>query len=149
MQLPVDERDEPVQGTPVPLPPGEQQPGDLARRGGGFRALLLCFRHRIGLSRSLPKGPSLSRCELFGSFGAFSYRAQGQAPKHSRYVLVNENGQVAGFGYTNAILSPETRIPTVGPFLWDNGQMIDLGSLEVFGGVSGLNKKDRSRARQT
>ena len=57
-------------------------------------------------------------------------------------LFVNESGQVAGFGYTNAVPNPETGLPTIGPFLWDSGQMIDLGSLGgVFGGVSGLNKR--------
>ena len=36
MQLPVDQRDEPIQSTPVPLPPGEQQSGDLAGGEGIF-----------------------------------------------------------------------------------------------------------------
>jgi hypothetical protein len=38
MQLPVDQRDEPVQGIPVSLPPCEQQSGDLAREAGGATA---------------------------------------------------------------------------------------------------------------
>jgi probable HAF family extracellular repeat protein len=47
---------------------------------------------------------------------------------------VNQFGQVAGVSYTNTIPNPTTGVPTQDPFLWDRGNMIDLGSL---GGVSG------------
>ena len=56
--------------------------------------------------------------------------------------FVNERGQVAGISFTSSVPNPETGIPTIDPFLWENGQMIDIGSLGgVFGGVSGLNKR--------
>jgi probable HAF family extracellular repeat protein len=44
-------------------------------------------------------------------------------------VLVNNNGDVMGFSYTNDIPNETTGIPTIDPFLWRNGRMIDLGNL--------------------
>ena len=41
---------------------------------------------------------------------------------------INDRGQIAGASYTNSV-------PTVDPFLWEEGTMIDLGSL---GGTSGF-----------
>jgi probable HAF family extracellular repeat protein len=55
-------------------------------------------------------------------------------------LFVNEPGQAAGFSFIDSIVNPETVIPTVDPFFWENGQMVDLGTLGgVFGTVSGLN----------
>ena len=47
----------------------------------------------------------------------------------SMALFVNERGQVAGISYTDSIANPATGIPTVDPFFWENGRMIDIGTL--------------------
>ncbi len=49
--------------------------------------------------------------------------------------VVNESGQIAGHSYTNSTANPTTGIPTIDPFFWENGIMVDIGSL---GGTIGF-----------
>ena len=55
-------------------------------------------------------------------------------PDAAAYV-VNERGQIGGGSYTSSTPNPATGLPTLDPFLWENGSMVDLGSL---GGTSGV-----------
>lgn len=54
--------------------------------------------------------------------------------------FVNKHRQAAGVSFTDSIVNPETGIPTLHPFFWENGQMADVGSLGgSISGVNGLN----------
>jgi probable HAF family extracellular repeat protein len=56
--------------------------------------------------------------------------------------IINERGQIAGFAFKNSIANETTGIPTVDPFLWERGNMRDLGTLGgAFGYASGLNNR--------
>jgi probable HAF family extracellular repeat protein len=48
--------------------------------------------------------------------------------------FVNERGQVTGQSYTSSVPNPVSGIPTADPFFWEDGRMIDVGTL---GGTSG------------
>ena len=56
--------------------------------------------------------------------------------------LVNEHRQVIGTSYTNSIPNPTTGMPTVDPFFWERGHMVDIGTLGgTYGTPLGLNNR--------
>lgn len=60
----------------------------------------------------------------------------------SSAFYLNERGEVAGISYTNSIPNATTGIPTVDPFLWSHGRMLDLGTLGgTYGGPGALNSR--------
>src|SRR5664279_4864154 len=48
---------------------------------------------------------------------------------------INERGQIVGISYTSSIPNPDSGIPTIDPFFWEDGRMEDIGT---FGGTFGV-----------
>ena len=56
--------------------------------------------------------------------------------------FINERGQIAGNSYTNTTANATTGVPTIHPFLWEKGRMIDLGTLGgTASNVMGFNNR--------
>lgn len=57
-------------------------------------------------------------------------------------VFVNDRGDIAGVSYTDWTPNDTTGLPTLHPFLWKNGRMLDLGSLGgALSAVNGMNSR--------
>ena len=60
----------------------------------------------------------------------------------SAAFYINDRGQIGGWSFTNTTVNPTTGIPTVAPFLWEKGKMLDLGNLGgTFGVANALNNR--------
>jgi probable HAF family extracellular repeat protein len=57
---------------------------------------------------------------------------------------VNEHGQVVGFSFVDSVTNPVTGQPTQHPFLWDHGQMIDIGLGGSLGGSGFINNRGQA-----
>ena len=64
--------------------------------------------------------------------------------------FVNERGQVAGQSTIDSIANSTTLIPTVDPFFWDHGKMVDIGNLGgTYGYVIGFNNRGQMAGSMT
>ena len=59
-------------------------------------------------------------------------------------IFVNDSGQITGQSYTNTTPNPTTGLPTADSFFWENGEMLDIGSL---GGTMGFPTALNSRGQ--
>jgi probable HAF family extracellular repeat protein len=56
--------------------------------------------------------------------------------------LINESGQISGWSFTNSTINSATGLPTLDPFFWENGKMLDMGTLGgLFGRAFALNNR--------
>jgi probable HAF family extracellular repeat protein len=65
-------------------------------------------------------------------------------------LFVNDRGQTVGNSFTNSIVNPTTGLPTLHPFLWDDGEMMDLGTLGgTLAFVNGINSRGQVAGAST
>jgi probable HAF family extracellular repeat protein len=60
----------------------------------------------------------------------------------SAAFFINDRGQIGGWSFTNTTVNSSTGAPTMDPFLWEDGRMVDLGTLGgTFGKSFSLNNR--------
>ncbi|HKU26493.1 MAG TPA: hypothetical protein VJQ54_13545 [Candidatus Sulfotelmatobacter sp.] len=62
---------------------------------------------------------------------------------------VNQNGEVIGFSFTNAVPNESTGMPTTHPFLWRDGKIMDLSLGGTMGGSGLINSRGQSIGSST
>lgn len=62
----------------------------------------------------------------------------------SSTVTINDQGQIAGEFFTSFTPNSSTGVPTLDPFFWENGTMLDIGSL---GGTCGYPNSMNNRGQ--
>jgi probable HAF family extracellular repeat protein len=80
--------------------------------------------------------------------------AAGVCGLDAQGTVINASGHIAGFSSTNETPNATTSVPTVRPFLWRKGKMIDLGTLggtlsAVDGPAVVLNNRDQVAGTST
>jgi probable HAF family extracellular repeat protein len=124
---------------------------------GGYEGVAFQSNHRgliVGVATNAVPGsfPGFPNCIVYGQQShAFLWRNGAMQDlgtlggTDSTAEFVNDRGQIAGASYTNAALNAVPTgcgqlLPTQNPFLWEDGRMIDLGTLGGnFGDVAGIN----------
>jgi len=123
---------------------------DLGTFGGGF-SLATANNNRqqvVGCAFNDVPDPFTPTGVFYGIFGLGpqqlrAFRWQGKQLQDlgtlggpdACAVWVNDRGQIAGASFTNSDVNPATSLPTLDPFLWEHGRMLDLGTL---GGTLGF-----------
>jgi len=126
---------------------------DLGTFGGNFSSATAINRagHVVGFALNTVPDPFLGpNGAFFGTqFRPFLWR-DGQMQDlgtlggpDAYAAFVNDRGQVAGYSFTNSIPNSvtdvcggfTTQVPTEGPFIWEDGEITDLGTL---GGTCGF-----------
>ena len=64
----------------------------------------------------------------------------------SSTVTINDRGQITGEFFTSFVPNSSTGVPTLDPFFWENGKMVDIGTL---GGTVGFPNWMNSRGQVT
>jgi probable HAF family extracellular repeat protein len=154
-------RTDPVTGSPeyrAVIWLGDSRPIDLGTFGGNESQAFMVndFGQVVGVAANAIPDPYSSSASAYG-LGAYTawFSGESVATQQRAFLwqgfglqdlgtlggndavgyLLNNRGQVAGVSYTNTTANATTGFPTQDPFLWQNGRMIDLGTL---GGTHGL-----------
>ena len=112
--------------------------------GGAQNAIPDAYASGLGPCFSLNCWPSATEIHAFRwQYG--NMRDLGTlGGNDSAATLVNDLGQIAGVSYTSTTPNGTTGLPTQDPFFWDNGKMVDIGTLGgTFGNPWWMNQRGR------